>query len=80
LGDYLLRITLVATRVAGKTTTMKKCTTFAGHLMAVAVRRYNTARIAQWRRFMVFLEATECHHWASICSDNIKLTYQVQFF
>ncbi len=24
LGDYLLRITLVATRVAGKTTTMKK--------------------------------------------------------
>ncbi len=31
LGDYLLRITLVATRATANKTTMKKCTNFVGH-------------------------------------------------
>jgi hypothetical protein len=31
LGNYLLRIALTATGVTGNTTTMKKCTKFAGH-------------------------------------------------
>jgi hypothetical protein len=49
-GNYLLGIALVAARVTANKTTMKKWTNFAGHLMAVAVRRYDTTRIAQWRR------------------------------
>jgi hypothetical protein len=41
-------------------------------LIAAAVCRYNTARIARWRRSRVSLEATGRRHWASIMSDNIK--------
>ena len=39
-------------------------------LMAIAMRRYNTARIAQWRGSRASLEATGCHHRASTCSDS----------
>jgi hypothetical protein len=35
-------------------------------LMAAAVRRYNTARIARWRRSRDLLEATGRRHQASI--------------
>ncbi len=41
-------------------------------LMAVAVHRYNTARIARWRRSRALLEATGRRHQASIMSDNIN--------
>ncbi len=44
-------------------------------LMAAAVSRYNTARIAQWKRSRALLEATGCRHWASIMSDNINRTW-----
>jgi hypothetical protein len=44
-GDFLLRITPAAARTTANETTMKKWTNFAGLLMAVAVRRYDTARI-----------------------------------
>ncbi len=44
-------------------------------LMAMAMRRYVTAWIAQWRRFRASLEATECHHRASIMLDNIHRTW-----
>ncbi len=43
-------------------------------LMAVTVRRYNTMRIARWRRSRALLEATGRRHWASIMSDNLNWT------
>ncbi len=49
-------------------------------LMAMAMRRYVTARIAQWRRSRASLEATGRRHWASIMPDNMVGTWQQQFF
>ncbi len=40
-------------------------------LMAMAMRRYVTARIARWRRSRASLEATGCCHRASIMPNNI---------
>ncbi len=40
--------------------------------MAVAMRRYYTARIARWGRSMAFIKATKHRHRASTCSDIIK--------
>jgi hypothetical protein len=48
--------------------------------MAAAVRRYNTARIAQWRRSRALLEATGRRHQASIMSNNINQTSLRRFF
>ncbi len=49
-------------------------------LMAMAMRRYVTAHIAQWRRFRASLEATGHHHWASIMPNNINRTWLQHFF
>ncbi len=49
-------------------------------LMAMAMRRYVTACIAQWRRSRASLEATGRHHWASIMSNNINRTWLRFFF
>ncbi len=49
-------------------------------LMAMAMRRYVTAHIAQWRRFRASLEATGHGHRASIMSDNINRTWLRWFF
>ncbi len=49
-------------------------------LMAAAVRWYNTAHIAQWRRSRALLEATGRRHRASIMSDNINRTWLRWFF
>ncbi len=49
-------------------------------LMAMAMRRYVTACIAQWRRSRASLEATGRHHRASIMSDNINWTWLWHFF
>jgi hypothetical protein len=49
-------------------------------LMAMAMHRYVTTRIAQWRRSRASLEATGCRHRASIMSDNINWTLLQQFF
>ncbi len=49
-------------------------------LMAMAMRRYVTARIARWRRSRASLEATVHRHWASIMSDNINRTWLQCFF
>ncbi len=51
-----------------------------GVLMAVAMRWYVTAHIAQWRRSRASQEATERRHWASIMSDNINWTWLRRFF
>jgi hypothetical protein len=37
--------------------------------MAVTVRRYNTARIARYRRFRALLDATKHRHQASIAAN-----------
>ncbi len=49
-------------------------------LMAMAMRRYVTARIAQCRRSRASLEATGCHHQVSIMSNNINRTWLRRFF
>ncbi len=49
-------------------------------LMAMAMRRYVTACIAQWRRSRASLEATGCCHWASIMSNTINRTWLRWFF
>ncbi len=49
-------------------------------LMAMAMHRYVTARIAQWRRSRASLEATGRRHRASIMSDYINWTWLRRFF
>ncbi len=49
-------------------------------LMAAAVRRYNTACDAQWRRSRASLEATGCCHWVGISANSMKGTWLCQFF
>ncbi len=49
-------------------------------LMAMAMRRNVTVHIARWRRSRASLEATKCHHWASIMPDNIVGTWLRQLF
>ncbi len=49
-------------------------------LIAMAMRRYVTTCITQWRRSRALLEATGCHHWASVMSDNINRTWLRCFF
>jgi hypothetical protein len=79
-GNYLLRIAPAATRAKGKQTTINKSPTKLAVLMAMAMRRYVTAPITQWRRSRALLEATGCHHWATIMPDNIKGTWLRCFF
>ncbi len=49
-------------------------------LMAMAMRRYVTARIAQWRRSRASLEATGHCHRASIMPNNIVRTWLRRLF
>ncbi len=49
-------------------------------LMAMAMRRYVTTHIAQWRRSRASLKATGRRHWVSIMSDNINWTWLRIFF
>ena len=53
---------------------------FADRLTVIAMRRYYNERIAGWRRFMAFIKATKCHHWASTRSVSIKRTRQSRLF
>jgi len=48
--------------------------------MAVAMGRYDTACITQWRRFVAFIKATKRHHRASTRSDSINVTRQHRLF
>jgi hypothetical protein len=49
-------------------------------LMAMAMRWYITARIAQWRSSRASIEATGCHHWVSILPNNIVQKWLRRFF
>jgi hypothetical protein len=48
--------------------------------IAMAMRRYVTAHIAQWRRSRASLEATGCRHQASIMPNNTVRTWLWRFF
>jgi hypothetical protein len=80
LGDYLL---CIAPWLPGQQANKQQSTntpTKLAILMAMAMRRYVTARIAKWRRSRALLEATGRCLWASIMSDNIKGTRLQRFF
>ncbi len=49
-------------------------------LLAVAVRRYDTKRIAQWRGTRATPEATGCRHRASIAADRMNWSRKSPFF
>ncbi len=49
-------------------------------LMAMAMRRYVTAHIAQWRRFRALLDATKRRHRAKIAADSCNWSRMCQFF
>ena len=68
-GDYLLRFAPAAAMVSIKKTTTKSAPTSLAISMALVVRRYDTVRIARWRRFRASTEATGRRHRASIAAD-----------
>ena len=72
-GDYSLRIAPAATRAIINITIMQNIPTLLAVLMAIAMRRYYTMRIARWRRFMALVKATKRRHRASTCSDRHHL-------
>ncbi len=77
LGNYSLRITPAATRATANKTMMQNVPTLLAILMAVAMRRYYTARIARWRRFVDFIKAAKRRHRhrASTHSIGINQTH-----
>ena len=79
-GDYLLRIAPASARQQTNKQQSTNTPTKLAVSMAIAMRRYNNACIAQWRRSRASLEATGCHHWASTCSDSINWTCQHRVF
>jgi len=76
MGDYLLRIAPAAARATANETPMQRVPTLLAILMAVAMRRYDTVRIARWRRFVAFIKATKRCHRASTRSNSINRTRQ----
>jgi hypothetical protein len=54
-GNYSLRIALAATRATANKTTMYYVSTLMAISMVIAMRRYYTACIAQWRRSRAFM-------------------------
>jgi len=72
LVDYSLRIAPAATRATANETTMQNVPTLLAVSVVIAMRRYYTARIDRWRRFVAFIKATEPRHRASSRSDIIK--------
>jgi hypothetical protein len=69
-GDCMFRIAPAAARATIIKTTMQNVPTLLAISMAITMRRYYTAHIKRWRRFMVFLKATKRRHWASNHSDS----------
>ncbi len=80
LGDYLLRIAPAAARATANKMTTKNVPKRLAIFMAAAVRGYNTAHIARWRRFRALLEATRRCHWASIVANRCNWSRMCQFF
>jgi hypothetical protein len=82
LVDYSLHIAPLAVlpRQQANRWRWKNTSTLLAVLMAIAMRRYVTVCIPQWRRSRASLEATARLLWASIMSNNIKGTYLCHFF
>ena len=80
IGRLLALYRPMAARATINSMIMKHVPTLLAVLMAIAMRRYYTARIAQWRRFVAFIKATKRHHRASTCSDIKKGTHQLRLF
>ena len=70
-GDYLLRIAPAAAGATINKTTMQNVPTLLAVLIAITMRRYYTAQIAQWRRFVAFIKATKRHNWTRTHSNII---------
>ena len=79
-GNYSFRIALAAARETINKTIMQHAATLMAISMAMAVQRYYTPRITQWRTFVAFLKATKHRHRASTHSDIIKGTHQRWLF
>jgi len=69
-GDYWLHIAPAAARATAKKMKVQNVSTLLPILMAIAVRRYYTTRIAQWRRFVTFIKATKRCRRACTRSDR----------
>jgi hypothetical protein len=54
-GDYSLRIAPAAARATINTAIMQNIPTLMAISMVIVMRRYYTARIAQWRRSRAFI-------------------------
>jgi len=69
-GNYWLHIAPAATRATANKTKMQNVSTLPTILMAKAVCRYYTPRMARWSRSMAFIKATKPHHWTRTCSNR----------
>jgi len=69
-GNYSLCIALAANRATANKMKMQNVSTLLTILMAIAVRRYYTAGITRWRRFVAFIKATKHCHRVSTRSDR----------
>ena len=49
-------------------------------LLALAVHRYNTKHIAQWKGSRAMTKATGRRHWASMAADSTPLDTMFSFF
>jgi hypothetical protein len=78
LGDYLLRIALVAARATSNKTMMQNIPLLLAISMAIAMWQYSIKYIARWRRSRAFIKATKCCHWASTRSDSTNWAHQRQ--
>ncbi len=76
---HLISIAPTAARVTENIMTMQYMSTLLTISMAVAVRRYYTARITWWVRSMAFIKATKHRQRASTCSDIIKRDIAMQW-
>jgi hypothetical protein len=68
-GNYSLLIAPGAARATINTTMMQHVPTLLAFLKAIAMRRYYTAQIPRWRRFVAFIKATKRRHHTSTCSE-----------
>jgi hypothetical protein len=69
-GDFSLCITPAAARATINTTIMQNLPTLLAVSISIVMRRYYTAHIARWRRFMAFIKATKRRHRASTYSNR----------
>jgi len=80
-GDYSLRIAPADARATFNKRTKQIVPTLLAVLMAIGMRRYDTACISRcWRSFVAFVKATKCHNPASTRSDIINWTRQRRLF